>query len=124
MLTETQQRFLEAFFDGDSRNPFYLSGGTALAAYYLHHRFSDDLDFFTRERHALSLTLPMVDRATRAAGLEIARSVPRGDLVQYFFTGDRHPEHPLVKAEFVFDTPPYFAPPRLFDGVIVDDLLS
>lgn len=26
---------------------FYLSGGTALAAFYLHHRFSDDLDFFT-----------------------------------------------------------------------------
>lgn len=26
---------------------FYLTGGTALAAYYLHHRYSDDLDFFT-----------------------------------------------------------------------------
>ena len=25
---------------------FYLTGGTALGRYYLHHRFSDDLDFF------------------------------------------------------------------------------
>ncbi len=26
---------------------FYLTGGTALSRHYLHHRFSDDLDFFT-----------------------------------------------------------------------------
>lgn len=25
---------------------FYLSGGTAASRGYLHHRFSDDLDFF------------------------------------------------------------------------------
>ncbi len=27
-------------------NPFYLTGGTALSRCYLHHRYSDDLDFF------------------------------------------------------------------------------
>ncbi len=26
---------------------FYLTGGTALSEYYLHHRYSEDLDFFT-----------------------------------------------------------------------------
>jgi hypothetical protein len=26
--------------------PFYLTGGTALGRYYLHHRYSEDLDFF------------------------------------------------------------------------------
>lgn len=29
------------------RNNFYFTGGTALSAVYLHHRYSDDLDFFT-----------------------------------------------------------------------------
>lgn len=28
---------------------FYLAGGTTLAEYYLHHRLSDDLDFFTSD---------------------------------------------------------------------------
>lgn len=28
---------------------FYLLGGTALAKYYLHHRLSEDLDFFTQD---------------------------------------------------------------------------
>lgn len=30
-------------------NRFYLTGGTALAEFYLHHRISEDLDFFSEE---------------------------------------------------------------------------
>jgi len=29
---------------------YYLTGGTALAEFYLHHRLSEDLDFFTRSQ--------------------------------------------------------------------------
>lgn len=40
------------FFDQVSKNEyirsrFYFTGGTALSECYLHHRFSEDLDFFT-----------------------------------------------------------------------------
>jgi predicted nucleotidyltransferase component of viral defense system len=31
---------------GKVDSPFYLTGGTALSRCYLHHRYSDDLDFF------------------------------------------------------------------------------
>ncbi|MBI3956224.1 nucleotidyl transferase AbiEii/AbiGii toxin family protein [Candidatus Gottesmanbacteria bacterium] len=27
---------------------YYLTGGTALSEFYLHHRLSEDIDFFTR----------------------------------------------------------------------------
>ncbi len=30
-------------------SPFYLTGGTALSREYLHHRYSDDLDFFVNQ---------------------------------------------------------------------------
>ena len=33
----------------DKIDDFYLLGGTALAKFYLHHRLSEDLDFFTRK---------------------------------------------------------------------------
>jgi predicted nucleotidyltransferase component of viral defense system len=33
---------------------FFLTGGTALAVFYLHHRVSDDLDFFTLTPEILS----------------------------------------------------------------------
>jgi hypothetical protein len=123
VLTPVQQRFLDGFFRAEDC-PFYLSGGTALSGFYLRHRYSDDLDFFTRDRENLRGADRYVDQAVLAAGLEKERTVPRGDLVQYFFSGDPHPEHPLTKSEFVFDTPPHFAEARRFDGVIVDDLLN
>ncbi len=47
ILTEDQQIVLKLFSQETSLNSFYLTGGTALAEYYLHHRDSDDLDFFT-----------------------------------------------------------------------------
>jgi hypothetical protein len=124
ILTETQKRFLNGFF-GDSANLFYLSGGTALAAYYLRHRYSDDLDFFTRHPDNLRTATSLVERAAQAAELTVERVAHRGELIQFSFSGDRHPDHPLVKVECVTDTPPppYFAEPRRFDGVAVDHLL-
>lgn len=46
-LDPLQRRFLDAFAAGPLRDAFYLTGGTALSAFYLHHRESEDLDFFS-----------------------------------------------------------------------------
>lgn len=47
-LTARQKQFLELVRQEPYlRSNFYLSGGTALALWYLHHRESFDLDFFT-----------------------------------------------------------------------------
>jgi len=50
ILTKEQQIILdevkkEPFFD-----QFYFTGGTALSAFYLSHRYSEDLDFFTEKQ--------------------------------------------------------------------------
>lgn len=127
LLTRTQLRFLQAFFqEQNSEEPFYLSGGTALAAYYLEHRYSDDLDFFTRDRKNLELTShrERVEHAISAAGLAVQGPERRGDHVRYIISGDTDLEHPLVKVELILDTPRYFGRARNFDGVFVDDLLA
>ena len=48
ILTENQKKIL-ALIGGDTAiaGSFYLSGGTTLAEYYLEHRLSEDLDFFS-----------------------------------------------------------------------------
>lgn len=48
ILSSHQQAVLEQAA-GDSRinRDFYFTGGTALSEFYLHHRYSEDLDFFT-----------------------------------------------------------------------------
>ena len=49
-LTVLQRELLAAFFAHERR--FFLTGGAALAGFYLHHRTTDDLDFFTHEKEA------------------------------------------------------------------------
>lgn len=50
ILTERQQRLLKRIGEHSYfGNRFYLTGGTALAGFYLHHRYSEDLDFFSEE---------------------------------------------------------------------------
>jgi predicted nucleotidyltransferase component of viral defense system len=52
ILTTQQNKFIEFFKNEQALNKyFYLTGGTALAAFYLNHRKSEDLDFFKRRDH-------------------------------------------------------------------------
>lgn len=47
LLTPLQWRVLKAFFAVPFFRGFVLTGGTALAVFYLFHRVSEDLDLFT-----------------------------------------------------------------------------
>ena len=48
ILSENQTKVLEIISQSkDVCSNFYLTGGTALAEFYLQHRFSEDLDFFS-----------------------------------------------------------------------------
>lgn len=50
ILSENQRKVLEAVsLDPMLCESFYLTGGTALAEYYLQHRLSEDLDFFSEQ---------------------------------------------------------------------------
>ncbi len=50
ILTKTQEQALLVIAHADKlRERFYLTGGTALAGFYLGHRYSEDLDFFSFE---------------------------------------------------------------------------
>ncbi len=53
LLTAGHRRLLEAVAENRYlTQTFYFTGGTALAEYYLHHRYSEDLDFFTETPYA------------------------------------------------------------------------
>lgn len=68
ILTRLQQEFLDSFFRQTSA--FFLTGGTALSAFYLFHRRSEDLDLFTLEPESLASLAPVLDTAAREIGAE------------------------------------------------------
>ncbi len=47
LLTPEQQQILAEFKSEPFFSGFYFTGGTALSEFYLKHRYSDDLDFFS-----------------------------------------------------------------------------
>jgi predicted nucleotidyltransferase component of viral defense system len=49
ILTPQQQAFLACFGKSGLTNALYFTGGTALSHFYLQHRLSEDLDFFSLE---------------------------------------------------------------------------
>lgn len=49
-ITQEQEIILDEVRKNDFlRSRFYFTGGTALSAFYLQHRYSEDLDFFSEE---------------------------------------------------------------------------
>jgi hypothetical protein len=48
ILTDKQKIFI-SYLPQEILDNFYITGGTALSAFYIHHRISEDLDFFTEE---------------------------------------------------------------------------
>lgn len=50
ILTKEQQIILNEVKKSEYFKKFYLTGGTVLSAFYLKHRHSDDLDFFSEQK--------------------------------------------------------------------------
>lgn len=70
ILTKQQKLFLQEFIKSDLRHAFSLTGGTALSAFYLEHRLSEDIDFFSSEKIPFYITeeflktLPFIEQIT------------------------------------------------------------
>lgn len=66
ILTPSQAAFLKSFVKTELARTFRFTGGTALSAFYLGHRLSEDLDFFADQQipfyvcEGFLKTLPMV----------------------------------------------------------------
>jgi hypothetical protein len=71
ILSDFQKEFLSLFAGLPDQDQFYLTGGTALAEYYLGHRLSYDLDLFTGEA---SLVLPFSHQIEQAVEKTGARA--------------------------------------------------
>lgn len=113
ILTDLQEDALNAFFAQETlRQHFYLTGGTALAAFYFQHRLSDDLDFFT---HSVDLdsTIPLAEDAWHAAGLDITRERSSPTYRRYRLNGE-------LQIDLVRDIDFRVGAPELHDTYMVD----
>src|SRR3989338_3557626 len=113
ILTPLQRSVLDALFAEEAfAQAFYLTCGTALAAFYLFHRYSDDLDLFTNDQ-SLELIWPALQRLLPALGLTVESRSPS-------FIRLRHPEG--LRVDVVHDVPFRVGVPVRHGAWLVDSL--
>lgn len=78
---------------------FFLTGGTALSFFYLHHRFSEDLDFFSEEEFPTPALIKDVTRVGQKVGAsKIEQQTLKGQEIFYFHFNDGT----VVKTDFAY----------------------
>ena len=80
--------------------PFYLTGGTAISRFYLNHRYSDDLDFFTNATPNFSKYINKVNnKISSRFNVNVSDELFTEDFCRFFITDNEV----SLKIEFVND---------------------
>ena len=116
ILTPLQNSFLQEFFN--YTREFYLTGGTALSAFYLQHRLSEDLDFFTNSDAAFRYADNIVNDVSAVLKIP-ASSITITSYFKHFNVGGRDD---LLTLHFSKDVSYHVKPSAHFGNVIVDSL--
>src|SRR3989338_4948142 len=91
LLTIEQKNFLQSFFQTYLGTEFFLSGGTALAEYYLLHRLSQDLDLFTSNQDLpFDSVNAEVLKIVSSHGLTIENQVTSETFLRYILASDEN----------------------------------
>jgi predicted nucleotidyltransferase component of viral defense system len=99
ILTPAQHNVLElAAQDQGITDWFYFTGGTALAEFYLHHRFSEDLDFFSEDQIHHAIIDDFIEKVNKKMGTNSDKKSIQGHGI---FTLTL-PDKSLLKIDFVY----------------------
>lgn len=115
ILTKLQQKVLEIFFkQTDLAKHFYLTGGTALAGFYLEHRYSDDLDFFS---HSIDIyeASKLFEDLLKDNQLHFVGERSSSGFRRYLVVNE-------LQVDLVRDIDFRVAAPLLHEGLLIDDV--
>lgn len=117
-LTPLQKEFMELLAKLPNKEQFYLAGGTALSEYYLGHRLSFDLDYFTGTENLILPLSYQIETACQQQrlGLKVIR---RFSTFVELLVEKRNES---LKVDLALDSPFRFGPPVLSnEGIYVND---
>lgn len=118
ILTPLQNKFLAEFFELTS--DFWLTGGTALSAFYLHHRYSEDLDLFTDKDDVFQKVDQPVNQACQMLNIE---SIPIR-ITTFFKHFQIGTIEESLTLHFSKDYTPHIKPPMVANNIVVDSIID
>lgn len=121
ILTERQVLFLDLFsYESTLSGKFYLTGGTALAAFYIPYRLSEDLDFFSEQEVVIDEIVVFLRSVKNKLGYDnfnLNSSFNRNLIFLNF------PNYQL-KLEFTYFPFPQIDKPQVKAGLKIDSILD
>lgn len=118
IITKRQLLFLDRICASSLSDTFYLTGGTALCGFYIPYRYSEDLDFFSKDEFDIQSVVVWLESVKETLGfgsLEVNTTFNR-NLVFLHFSDE------ILKTEFTFFP---FEPKGTggsYNGVVVDSV--
>ena len=121
ILSDNQKKVLDFLSKEKSVcDKFYLTGGTALAEFYLSHRLSEDLDFFAEEEfdpQNVSVVFKKIQNNIGIKNIKFEQSFNRN----LFFL---ELENDLIKTEFTYFPFPRIEKKNKIGELFIDSLLD
>lgn len=118
ILNSFQRKVLQLFKTSVLSNKFYLSGGTALAEFYLKHRLSEDLDFFTQEELNIEELKKFINLVARKTQI-IEVKFQHGFGLYTFFLKDKSQQYKIDFGQYPFGP---IKKLKKFNGIFVESL--
>lgn len=121
VISPLQQRILALFPSLTDSAQFYLTGGTALAHFYLKHRRSRDLDFFTSLEEMIVPFSVRLEKRLGQEGFSVRKQRGTRTFIELWI--EKEKQSTII--QFAQDSPFRFEPAREFQefpGLKVDSL--
>lgn len=122
IITPLQKTVIKSLANIEIFKHFYLTGGTALAEFYLNHRYSDDLDFFTASENVIPQIANELLEVARKTDSQLTFGKRFETFMEVFFEKGSE----SVKIDFAKDIP-FRLQQTVYNkefGIIVDNVLD
>lgn len=120
ILTDLQIKILKIFFSSSLGHKFFLTGGTALSAFYLAHRLSKDFDLFSIKAFDSLELEKIIEHIATETSATIKTKVKSKTYYEIYLEGKT--KKWIQRIDFVKDQPVTFGRKTKTDDVIVDSL--
>lgn len=118
-FTSLQQQIFDEFSKNSKLlKQFYFTGGTALSAVYLHHRESEDLDFFSEKDFDNDLIIEFIKHVSAVLKLDYKVTLRERVRIFEFLKRDKF----IIKVDFGYYSHPRLKKGKKVQGVEIDSL--
>lgn len=119
-LTSLQQEIINVLKGIEEAKGFYFTGGSALSAYYLCHRLSEDMDFFTPTEKLIQYLPKKLSDELEKRGIKVSLIRSFSSFVEIVVQKGEE----SMRVQFALDSPYKLDKAKEIDGMIVDSLID